>query len=163
MRLNDFRWRSNHTGSKLATVSEVYWNGVVNFAIHIYGYIYPWSLSSILDYSSFLIFQSIRLGIRCICSTNFVCFNLAWPLSKQSHVHQAWVRSERLADRQCMLGQRRAEVIFDLSGVFICCLGEGYGCTFIISCSCIACSFSCWGKRCLMFTEHNVRKSCKVS
>ena len=48
-----------------------------------------------------------------------------------------------LADRQCMLGQRRAEVIFDLSGVFICCLGEGYGCTFIISCSCIVCSFSC--------------------
>ena len=124
---------------------------------------YSWSLSSILDYSSFLIFQSIRLGIRCICPTNFACFNLAWPLSKQSHVHHAWVRSERLADRQCMLGQRRAEVIFDLSGVFICCLGEGYGCTFIISCSCIVCSFSCWGKRCLMFTEHNVRKIGKVS
>ena len=124
---------------------------------------YSWSLSSILDYSSFLIFQSIRLGIRCICPTNFACFNLAWPLSKQSHVHHAWVRSERLADKQCMLGQRQAEVIFDLSGVFICCLGEGYGCNFIISCSCIVCSFSCWGKRCLMFTEHNVRKSCKVS
>ena len=35
-----------------------------------------------------------------------------------------------------MLGLRRAEVIFDLTGVFICCLGEGYGCFFVISRSC---------------------------
>ena len=26
-----------------------------------------------------------------------------------------------------MLGRRRVEVSFDLTGVFICCLGEGYG------------------------------------
>ena len=45
-------------------------------------------------------------------------------------------RSERFADGQCMLGLRRAEVIFDLTGVFICSLGEGYGCFFVISCSC---------------------------
>ena len=58
-----------------------------------------------------------------------------------AHLH---IRSEHLAARQCMFGRRKEEVIFDLTGVFMYCLGEGYGCLFvIISRCCIVGSSPC--------------------
>ena len=43
-----------------------------------------------------------------------------------------------------MFGRRKEEVIFDLTGVFMYCLGEGYGCLFvIISRCCIVGSSPC--------------------
>ena len=61
------------------------------------------------------------------------------------------------------LGRVRAEVIFDSTGVFICCLDEDHGILCTISCSCIA--FSCFncGKKCLMYFKRKIRWSCKVN